>query len=83
MWWLVVVEDQTREKEMITHGASVRYVAGCIHLIITQNIALLLILIKPETVPKVAIVEHFLAVCVKRPVVSLARVVFIAWYLNG
>ena len=51
------------EKEMIRQTEQgVRYVAGCIHLIITQNMALLLILIKPETVPKVAIVEHFLAV---------------------
>ena len=37
---------------------------------------------KAGNLPKVAIVEHFLAVAVQCPVVSLARVVLVPWYLK-
>ena len=38
---------------------------------------------KAGNLPKVTIVKHFFAVRVQRPVVSFARVIFVARYLSG
>ena len=38
---------------------------------------------KAGNLPKVTIVKHFFAVRVQRPVVSFARVIFVARYLTG
>ena len=68
-------------KKMITHG--VRYVAGCIHFDNHTKHDAASNSDKAGNLPKVTIVKHFFAVRVQRPVVSFARVIFVARYLTG